>query len=496
MEAGLDLLGAVELRNLLQATVGNSTPLSATLIFDHPTARQVVHAISSTVPTPPQAASQRAESKGPLQNAQSGRLDQLLADVPKLLAITAAVPGNREADLHPCGQSGLKGSVCVVSGASGGIGHGIAVRFAKGGAAVCVLGRSDGTTSWGSGTLSNVVSQVKAVRGVGMAIQCDLSKPEQITAAVDTIISTHDQIDVLVNNASAHYGHGVVELVEKRFDLLNDLNIRGCFLLTRAALPHMEHRDSAHVLTMAPLPIADRGWIKPHTCYSTSKICMGMLSAIWSVEFPHVHFNTLWPTKMVATFAITNMLDIDLDGTVAIAHVADPAYRIMTSDARACSFRSSDVLATMGITDIAAWRVKPQAGTLDDDFMIDIEEPIPEYRSLPDGDLTALAGKCAMLVGDAPSTDLMAEAFTTANAHPERMELMADIRAIQQTTEGAVLDMIFVSAGGQTALGTLGTDVTKWDSLFHQHVKVPNFVVDKSLPSLRGSEQPAASATT
>ena len=84
-------------------------------------------------------------------------------------------------------MSGLRRMVCVISGASRGIGQGIAVRFGKAGASVCVLGRSEGATSWGPGTLSDVVKQIHSVGGEGLAVPCDLSQPEQISKAVRTI---------------------------------------------------------------------------------------------------------------------------------------------------------------------------------------------------------------------------------------------------------------------------------------------------------------------
>ena len=77
-----------------------------------------------------------------MKNTQSDRLDALLNDTPAILARTAAVKGNREVDLHPCIGSptedtslrGLSGKICVIGGASRGIGQGMAVRFAIAGA--------------------------------------------------------------------------------------------------------------------------------------------------------------------------------------------------------------------------------------------------------------------------------------------------------------------------------------------------------------------------
>ena len=177
--------------------------------------------------------------------------------------------------------------VCVVSGASRGIGQGIAVRFARSGAKVCVIGRSDGLVLTGPGTLSDVVSQINAVGSEGFAVQCDLTKPAQVSEAIRKIIARFGRIDVLVNNASALYPVGLEAVDEKRFDLMNHVCIRGAFLLTREAVPHMTNSQlpgGAHVLTVAPAPFPDRTWMGPHTCYSGAKIGMGMLAAAWSEE--------------------------------------------------------------------------------------------------------------------------------------------------------------------------------------------------------------------
>jgi hypothetical protein len=74
-----------------------------------------------------------------MKNSQSDRLDALLSDTPGILGRTAVVVGNREVDLHPCvgqrrGGGSLNNKVCVIGGASRGIGQGMAVRFAIAGA--------------------------------------------------------------------------------------------------------------------------------------------------------------------------------------------------------------------------------------------------------------------------------------------------------------------------------------------------------------------------
>ena len=456
------------------------------------------------VPPPPPTEKTGVEAaamgKRSLKNAQSDHLAALLADTPGILGRTAAVLGNRAVDLHPCvtpakPTMGLNDKVCVIGGASRGIGQGIAVRFGKAGAKVCVMGRSDGKIITGPGTLSEVVSQINKVGGKGLAVQCDLGKPEQVTEAIKKITTAYGRIDVLVNNASALYPEGVEAINTKRFDLMNNVCLRGAYLLTREALPHMFKSACPHVLTVAPAPIGDRTWMGPHVCYSGTKIGMGMLAAAWSAEFPNVHFNTIWPHKMVATFAVTNTVGADLVHAVTVAHMADPAYRIVTSEATGRFYLDTGALEDMGIKDRSTWNVDPKSTDLFDDFMI---EPLGlkegqkiEYLPMPASDLGSLNDEYALLVGINSVTSDMTKVTTALGATVQQLELTADVPKIEKTIDAMVaLDAVYISAGPTSTKGTLETDVAAWEALFDLHCKGPYYVVAKALPMLRRSARP------
>ena len=392
-------------------------------------------------------------------------------------------------------MSGLLDKVSVIGGASRGIGQGMAVRFAIAGAYVCVLGRSDGKVVTGPGTLSGVVEQIDAVggKGKGFKVQCDVQKGEQVDAAIKSIVDKFGKIDVSVNNASALYPVGVEAVDEKRFNLMNHVCVRGAFLLTRAVLPHMGS-DNPHILSVAPAPIADRTWMGPHTCYSGTKTGMGMLAAAWSLEFPHIRFNTIWPHKMVATFAVTNTVGADLDGAVTVAYMADPAYRIVTSDSRNRFCRDTDALADMHIADTSQWQVEPTSLELYDDFMI---EPLGliagqriEYDPVPSADVKALASEHVLLVGKSAVTAEMERVATGVGASVRVAELTPVVKAIEATMEGAQLDALFIGAAPTSSTGTLETNAELWENLFDNHCKAPYFTVAKGLPLLRKSALP------
>ena len=73
------------------------------------------------------------------------------------------------------------------------------------------------------------------------------------------------QVDVVVNNASAINLAPIAALEPKRYDLMLDINTRGTFLLTRAALPHLRESDHAHVLTLSPPLSTDSLTACPHS---------------------------------------------------------------------------------------------------------------------------------------------------------------------------------------------------------------------------------------
>src|SRR5215813_4722826 len=140
----------------------------------------------------------------------------------------------------------------VVSGASRGIGLAIAVAAAKQGANIVLLAKTAEPHPRLPGTVHTAVADVEAAGGKGVAVVGDVRKEEDVQRAVDTAIEHFGGIDIVINNASAIATEPTEELSAKKFDLMMDINVRGTFLLTKAALPHLRTSADAHVLTLAP----------------------------------------------------------------------------------------------------------------------------------------------------------------------------------------------------------------------------------------------------
>jgi citronellol/citronellal dehydrogenase len=184
-------------------------------------------------------------------------------------------------------------------------------------------------------------------------------------------------IDVVVNNASAINLAAIADLPPKRYDLMLDINVRGTFLLTRAALPHLRASDHAHVLTLSPPLSTDPRWLRGHAAYTVSKMGMSMLTlGVAEDEREHgVGANCLWPRTLIATAAVQNLLGGDqamaMSRTPEI--VADAARVILERDPREATgnaYRDDEVLAEAGVTDLERYRAAV-SGELALDLFVD-----------------------------------------------------------------------------------------------------------------------------
>jgi citronellol/citronellal dehydrogenase len=169
-------------------------------------------------------------------------------------------------------------------------------------------------------------------------------------------------IDMCVNNASAINLGGTLDLPMKRYDLMQDINTRGTFLVSKACLPHLKQGTNPHVLTLSPPLNLDPKWFGPHVAYTIAKYGMSMCTLGMAEEFRgEVAFNSLWPRTIIATAAVQNLLG----GDAAMARsrrpeiMADAAYEIFTRPAAECSgnfFIDDEVLAEAGTTDLSGYR--------------------------------------------------------------------------------------------------------------------------------------------
>ena len=285
----------------------------------------------------------------------------------------------------------LRGRVVVITGASRGIGEAIAVRFAGRGARVVVLSQTTQDNPALPGTVRGAVRACVDAGGDAIAVKTDISDEGQVQAAIrDAMTHYGGGIDVLVNCASTHFPQRCAELDVRRYDALNDVNVKGTLLVSAACAPYLQNAKNPHVLTIAPAPRADKDWLAPHAAYSTSKIAMAFVSRKLHRELfsSGVACNTLWPRYAVAT-AATNFIGgerlIAMSRTPAA--VADAAFRIVTAPSRLVrdrNFVDQDVLRAVGVEDFKPYNVDQDVvEPVDDFFLWSSERGLPGYAAPP-----------------------------------------------------------------------------------------------------------------
>ncbi len=270
----------------------------------------------------------------------------------------------------------LSGKRIFITGGSRGIGLAIALRAARDGASVAIAAKTSEPNPKLPGTIHSAAQEIRDAGGVALPIQCDLRDEEQIAAAVNQAAQEFGGIDILINNASAINLTPTEATPAKRFDLMFDVNVRGTFLTSQAAIPHLRESAKAgrnpHILTLSPPLSMKAKWFQHHVAYTMAKYGMSMCVLGMSEEFRRtgIAINALWPRTAIDTAALQMIPGVDTAACRTPEILADAAYVILNRESKDCTgnfFVDDEVLASVGITDLEKYSVVP--GTTD--FLLD-----------------------------------------------------------------------------------------------------------------------------
>ena len=260
-------------------------------------------------------------------------------------------------------NNSLQGKTILMSGGSRGIGLAIAVRAAADGANVAIMAKTDTPNPKLPGTIHTAVEEIEAAGGKGLGILGDVRIDESIDDAVAKTVAEFGGIDICINNASAINLSKTPDMEPKRYDLMQDINTRGTFMLSRACIPHLEKSDNAHILTLSPPINLDPKWAGTQLGYTIAKYGMSLCTLGLAEELKDrpIAANSLWPRTLIATAAVQNLLGGDAAMNVSRTPeiVSDAAHAILTRPAAECTgnfFIDDEVLAEEGITDLDKYK--------------------------------------------------------------------------------------------------------------------------------------------
>jgi citronellol/citronellal dehydrogenase len=269
----------------------------------------------------------------------------------------------------------LAGKTLFITGASRGIGLAIALRAARDGANIAVAAKTVTPDPRLPGTIFTAAEEIEKAGGKALPIACDIRDEQSVEKAVADTAAKFGGIDILVNNASAISLTGTLQTPMKRFDLMNQINQRGTFMVSQKALPHLLKAANPHVLNLSPPLDFDVKWFANHPAYTLAKYSMSVYAWAMAAEFKgKVAFNCLWPRTGIATAAIRNVLGGD-EGMKACRKpeiMADAAYAIFNRPAKDCTgtfFIDDEVLTAEGVTNFDQYAVSPGTPLMPDFFV-------------------------------------------------------------------------------------------------------------------------------
>ena len=280
----------------------------------------------------------------------------------------------------------LKGKTLFITGGSRGIGLAIALKAAAEGANIAIAAKTVEPHPKLEGTIHTAAAAVAKAGGRALPLAVDVRDDAAVHAALDEVAEKFGGIDIVVNNASAIQLTPVTATDMRRYDLMQQINARGTFMVSKFAIPYLVRSQNPHILMLSPpLDMAEK-WFAPHTAYSMAKFGMSLVVLGLAGELRgKVAVNALWPRTTIATAAIKNLLggDVMMRMSRKPEILAEAACRIFEKPKTFTGkFLIDDTfLAGEGVTDFDQYRVDPSQ-PLQVDFFVPDSSPPPAGVSM------------------------------------------------------------------------------------------------------------------
>lgn len=273
----------------------------------------------------------------------------------------------------------LRGRTILMSGGSRGIGLAIALRAARDGANIVLLAKTGQPHAKLPGTVFSAAEELDAAGGHALPLVGDVRNDDDVARAVSAAVERFGGIDVVINNASAIDLSRTDDVDMKRYDLMQDINVRGTFLLSKLALPALRKSSGGHILTLSPPLNLEPRWAGRHLAYTMAKYGMSLttLGLAEELRADGISVNSLWPCTLIDTAAIRNLPG---GGPMVRAArspeiMADAAHAVLTganlrngAGHSGNFYTDEEVLAAAGVTDFRPYSL----GAAESDLVPDI----------------------------------------------------------------------------------------------------------------------------
>lgn len=277
----------------------------------------------------------------------------------------------------------LNKKTLFITGASRGIGLAIALRAARDGANIAIAAKTETPHPKLPGTIHSAAEEIEKAGGRPLPLVVDVRDEESVKIGIARTAETFGGLDIVVNNASAIQLTPVTATDMRRYDLMQQVNARGSFMVSKYAIPHLAKAANPHILMLSPPLDMQEKWFAPYTGYAMAKFGMSLvvLGLAGELRAQGIAVNALWPRTTIATSAIRNLLggDAIMNMSRKPEILADAAHAIFLKSAKTFTGQfliDDSFLAGEGVTDFDTYRVDP-AQPLAPDFFVPDEPPPP-----------------------------------------------------------------------------------------------------------------------
>ncbi|XP_076626133.1 hydroxysteroid dehydrogenase like 2 [Colletes latitarsis] len=259
----------------------------------------------------------------------------------------------------------LAGRTIFITGASRGIGKSIAVKAARDGANIIVAAKTAEPHPKLPGTIYSAAAEIEQAGGKALPCIVDVRDEAQVVSAVENAVNKFGGIDVVINNASAISLTGTTSTDMKRYDLMNNINTRGTFLVSKVCLPYLKKSPNPHIVNISPPLSMKPIWFKNHVAYTISKYGMSMCALGMAEEFKDagIAVNAVWPKTAIHTAAVEMLSGpSSSDYSRKPEIMGDAVYALICRDSKSVTGQflvDEDILKSEGITDFTNYACNP-----------------------------------------------------------------------------------------------------------------------------------------
>ena len=197
--------------------------------------------------------------------------------------------------------------VALITGASRGIGENIVHKLASLGYNIVIAAKSTDNID-NKGSIYSVQKDIEKYNIESLAVPLDLRNLISIESCIEKIDKKFNRLDILINNAGALCWESIDKISEKKYNLINNINCKGTFYLSKFSLSLMKQNNFGHIINHSPplIEVNNINTYKNKTAYMISKYGMTMVALGIAAENKNnnIAANTLWPRTAIDTDAV------------------------------------------------------------------------------------------------------------------------------------------------------------------------------------------------